>query len=412
MRINRTAVALTARAMAATALVGSALLAGTAAAKPATLATACTPTWKIVPTPTPPSTVGTQFEMSGVDVVSRTDVRFPAVAYGLDVYAPWTLKWDGSTLSALPPIPHSPLTTQSAEAGSFDSGTDGWELGHGGAGGFQLAARWSGGGWTLVPLGVPADPASEAAWLHDIAALSPTDAWAVGATYHAGPGTVLGVDSRGVLIQHWDGTRWTTVDNPLAHQPDSTLNAVRALSATDIWATGWRGDGNGTFATLVEHWDGHSWTVLPTPPGMNRAGMHAISASGPNDVWITGDQGTPENPGEARALIEHWDGHAWTVADLPDLGNTAVLGVYAAGPTDVWATTEVTGQGVASSFLHWDGHTWTVNPAPGLRAYGMSSYYFGMGGTGHDDVWAAGWSYDFGSGNGTPQIAHLTCGRS
>src|SRR3954467_15719453 len=143
MRINRTVVALTSRAVAATALVSSALLAGTAAAKPAAPTTTCTPTWKIVPTPTPPSTAGTQFEMSGVDVVSRTDVRFPAVAYGLDVYAPWTLKRDGSTLSAMAPLPQSPLTTQSAEAGSFDSGTDGWELGHGGAGGFQVAARWS-----------------------------------------------------------------------------------------------------------------------------------------------------------------------------------------------------------------------------------------------------------------------------
>ncbi|MFL6075949.1 MAG: hypothetical protein ACJ73S_21385 [Mycobacteriales bacterium] len=405
MRITRTAAGL-----AATALLTSAALATTAAtAQPAK---ACTPTWKLVATPTPPGASRMQYTPLGVDVVSSTDVRFPIWAVGGGVNTAWILRWDGSALSTMPPFPVSPLTWTEPGAGSFDSGSDGWVLARDNATAFVSAERWAGGRWTLTPMDVPPDPATRQLIPHDVAALSPTDAWAVGGTYKAGVGVTGGTQALGALVEHWDGTRWSTVANPLAGQPDTTLNVVKALSPTDVWAAGWRGDGNGTFATLVEHWNGTEWTVLPTPPGANRAGIRALSASGPDDVWISGAQGSPDSPTTATALIEHWDGHTWTVADLPDLGNTRVSGLYAAGPNDVWATTEVQGTGVASSFLHWDGHTWTVDPAPGLKAYGLGTYYFGMGGTGHDDVWATGWTYDFGAGNGTPQIAHLSCGRS
>jgi hypothetical protein len=112
------------------------------------------------------------------------------------------------------------------------------------------------------------------------------------------------------------------------------------------------------------------------------------------------------------ALVEHWNGTAWSVvASLPDLGNSKVTSVYAASPTDVWATVLTvrtdTDLGV-DDFLHWDG-TSTV-PVPGPHEYGLDYEYVGIGGTGPGNIWAAGYSTQPGTTAAAPLIAHLSCG--
>ena len=61
-----------------------------------------------------------------------------------------------------------------------------------------------------------------------MAVLSPSDAWAVGFYQDTG------LDQ--TLIEHWDGSAWTVVPSPNVAEFDNVLNAVRAKSATDIWA--------------------------------------------------------------------------------------------------------------------------------------------------------------------------------
>jgi hypothetical protein len=62
-----------------------------------------------------------------------------------------------------------------------------------------------------------------------VAATSPTDAWAVGIPY-----TNTGTKS---LIEHWDGTTWTRVPTPNPNS-DSYLSAVAATSPANAWAVG------------------------------------------------------------------------------------------------------------------------------------------------------------------------------
>ena len=91
------------------------------------------------------------------------------------------------------------------------------------------AARVCGSAWTAAPL-----PAiSGSGGLEDVAATSPTDAWAVGHRYDPG-------DQKGhTLIEHHDGTSWTitpSADGPSA--PQSELSGVSARTSTDAWAVG------------------------------------------------------------------------------------------------------------------------------------------------------------------------------
>jgi len=47
------------------------------------------------------------------------------------------------------------------------------------------------------------------------------------------------------------------------------LNAIQALSPTDVWAVGQTQRNNGSILSLTEQYNGSSWKVSPSPdPGM------------------------------------------------------------------------------------------------------------------------------------------------
>src|SRR5690349_11696444 len=56
--------------------------------------------------------------------------------------------------------------------------------------------------------------------------------------------------------------------SPRADNPSSIFTAVRAVSASDVWAVGSHLTSSGASVALIEHWDGSSWTVMHSPaPG-------------------------------------------------------------------------------------------------------------------------------------------------
>src|SRR5205814_1698076 len=80
------------------------------------------------------------------------------------------------------------------------------------------------------------------------------------------------------------------------------------------------------------------WHLIPSPnrypTGSNvLLGTDAISA---NDVWAVG---WATSPGNAPALIEHWDGSAWNIVPSPDpiTGSYSLQDVSALSTTDAWA---------------------------------------------------------------------------
>jgi hypothetical protein len=60
------------------------------------------------------------------------------------------------------------------------------------------------------------------------------------------------------LIEHWDGTKWTQVPQSVSGF-DSSLNAVAAISPTDAWAVGEQNLNQ----TVIEHWNGTVWALVP-----------------------------------------------------------------------------------------------------------------------------------------------------
>jgi hypothetical protein len=95
--------------------------------------------------------------------------------------------------------------------------------------------------------------------LNGIAAVSPTDAWAVGSSTNQ------------PIIEHWNGTFWRAVTSPQLNSENNGLYGVAAISTSDVWAVGTMATGIGipgasdpSLGTqpLIEHWDGQQWSIV------------------------------------------------------------------------------------------------------------------------------------------------------
>jgi hypothetical protein len=162
-----------------------------------------------------------------------------------------------------------------------------------------------------------------------VTATSATNAWAVG-SFDASSGSKT-------LIEHWNGTKWAQVPSPNPAGPASgiQLSGVAATSASDAWAVGGYNTG-GMNKTLIEHWDGHTWTLVPSPnPGTDNF-LLSVAATSTRDAWAVGSR-FKSTTGE-RTLILHWNGTAWKLVPSPSPGEPSGLaGVAATSPTNVWA---------------------------------------------------------------------------
>ena len=94
-----------------------------------------------------------------------------------------------------------------------------------------------------------------------------------------------------------------------------------AASQGKAWAVGERLNAQYQDRALVEVWNGKSWSIANIPqPGDVRDMLFAASALSPSDVWVVGDQESTR--GIFQTLAEHWNGATWTVVPTPDPGSS------------------------------------------------------------------------------------------
>ena len=194
--------------------------------------------------------------------------------------------------------------------------------------------------------------------LSGIAAVSARDAWAVGEYF-------VGVDTK-TLIEHWNGKSWSVVKSPNAG-PDNSLNSVYAVSASDAWAAGSYYNGT-TGRTLIEHWNGKSWSVVKSPnvgPGSNE--LTSVRGTSAHDIWAVGD--TVTSYPVTRTLILHWNGRRWRVASSPSVPAEPnfLSGVRPLSPSGAWAVGHyVHGSASRTLILHWSGGHWRIVRSPNV----------------------------------------------
>lgn len=280
-----------------------------------------------------------------------------------------TIHFDGATWTAFPAPGIRGDNTSNLGGVSDISPTDAWAVGTVGIGlgnPGQVIEHWNGTQWNAFP--GPQFASGDQPSLKAMTTISANDIWAVGSLL-SGSGTILSF-----LFEHWDGKAWTATTKLSG---DAFLLGVSADAPNDIWAVGFAGPENGTSRTLVLRYDGKNWIHYTSPSvGSGANQLNGVAALAPNDVWAVGFRTKIPPPKEAptETLIIHFDGTGWSVVPSPNIGPKSVFnsnrleGVTALSTNDVWAFgswSEANGSGHQHTLvMHWDGTAWTIVPSP------------------------------------------------
>jgi hypothetical protein len=146
-----------------------------------------------------------------------------------------------------------------------------------------FSVRWNGTRWSKTSMGTPRYIAE---WLYGVSCPSVRVCIAVG-TNKPNPGGV-GYDTLGLSALRWNGTRWSRLASPRPLDPGGSglpgaggFGAVACTATTSCFGVGSYGPGGLTALrqTLVEHWDGATWSLVdsPSPAGVNQAVLSGVS---------------------------------------------------------------------------------------------------------------------------------------
>ncbi len=250
---------------------------------------------------------------------------------------------------------------------------------------FTVTMHYDGQQWTTVP---SPHPGQFGNWLMGVDAIATDDVWAVGQSNE-----VEGEDSFETLTLHFDGQSWTVVPSPNPNPTNNLLNDVNAVAADDVWAVGsvgiWWNPAD-TSQPLAMHFDGTSWQTVSTPtfPSSVDNVLWGVAAVAADDVWAVGWRGLPT---EFQTLIMHFDGEAWSVVPSPQpFDNPRLLDIVAISADDIWAVgwARATGQGQLPIMVHYNGTAWSYVETPSHPI--GTSLLLGVAAAGPDLVWTVG----------------------
>lgn len=325
--------------------------------------------WTVAPAPP----TGQNATLQGVATVSDSDAWAVGFSNGnafTNVGAKALIdNWNGSAWSRVT-APATPGNTALLLAVNASSATDAWAVGRTQVNktSFEsLALHWNGAAWSVsAGFSGALSPISGASAV-GVADISPTDAYAIGDSAATASGS----------LAHWNGTAWSPVTLPLPANANSntTLNAISADGPSDVWIAGTFLDSAiGQNETFSEHFNGATWAVVPMPM-VNSSNPNAffqfngIKANNASDVWAVGDSGVTDVPSSQQTLIEHFNGTSWSIVPSPSPGTIDDLtGVTTSNAADsVWAVGSDTPAGTSTRqtlTMNWNGTSWTVVASP------------------------------------------------
>ena len=269
------------------------------------------------------------------------------------------------------------------------SASDCWAVSHydNGTASQSLIQRWNGTSWSVVPS--PNTSPAQNNILSAVTCVSASDCWAVG-YYRNGSGI------NQTLTQHWDGSSWSIVPSPnVSIEQDSVLYSVTCTSSSDCWAVGAHVEG-GPSRTLIQRWNGTSWSIVASPNAVGTlfSFLSAVTCASASDCWAVGYYYNELN---AQTLIEHWDGTSWSVVLSPNSSLTQdnlLSGVTCVSGSECWAIGFYhSGSAWQTLIQRWNGTLWTIVTSPNTSA-SQDNFLYGITCASASDCWAVGHAYN------------------
>ena len=284
--------------------------------------------WQVIPSPNSPSAAFNI--LTGIAAAASNDIW--TVGYdetnGLDQTL--TEHWDGTSWSIIS-SPNIPGTSNRLNAVTVLSSTDVWAAGYSGIISTQtLIEHWDGTSWSIIS---SPDVGTQLNYLNGVAGDANSDIYAVGESENQGAGTTYQS-----LILHYDGTSWSVVQSPNQSNGSNWLQSITLIGGTtQFLAVGYYE--NGGFAnTLIEQWDGSHWNIVSSPNGGSyNSLLYGVSAPDTSNAWAIGNYYSTS--ATIQTLIEHYDGTSWSLVSSPNVGSyeNDLFAVTAYNDNTVWA---------------------------------------------------------------------------
>ncbi len=165
-----------------------------------------------------------------------------------------------------------------------------------------LTLHRDGGAWSVVPMSSHYE--QDAVW-----GSGPADVWAGGGYSN---GVLVGQLSR---VARWDGAAWRESGYPFG----ARVLALGGSGSRDVW---------GVSLTAIWHFDG-AWSAVPLPDSPASLLLDAVWSSGPDDVWLGGQDG----------VLYHEAGGRLSLVSDPGGRVFRFTGLWGSGPGDLWGVT-------------------------------------------------------------------------
>jgi hypothetical protein len=204
-----------------------------------------------------------------------------------------------------------------------------------------ILRRSDGTDWTAMSSGTTSN-------LRSVWGSSSSDVWA---------GSISGT------ILHFDGTSWSSITADIPR-----VDSIWGSSASNVWFVG---------STSVLRWNGSSFSEF----GFGGT-LLAVSGTGPNDVWVTGE----------LTNLHRYNGTSWTT--FVGSAGSSMWTVLAIATNDVWAAGKMPGKDTT----HYNGVRWTTVKTSPLASTAVQ--FQSMSAEAGNDVWGVGNS-KIGHWNGT-----------
>ena len=285
---------------------------------------------------------------------------------------------------------------------SYSNTTAFWAVGQGGGSTLTVRSTNLGQTWAAVSSANPTSYTS--AFLKSVSGVDLDDVWAVGYYLPSTSGAL-----KQTLIEHWNGSSWSVVSSPNVSNKDNRLHSVSANASDDIWAVGTLHDpSTGAYSTLTQHWNGTSWSIVSSPnPGTQNNSFYGVTTLSNGDAWAVGTRDDGSSP--SYSLLAFWNSssQSWSaLSNPPSPGSeqNVLWGIAPVSSTYLWAvgSKRNISSSTATFTAYYRASTWhgTGSPNQGSTDNELRAVAVVPGTATCDrDIWAVG-SYIV---NGHPQ---------
>jgi hypothetical protein len=140
------------------------------------------------------------------------------------------------------------------------------------------------------------------------------------------------------LTEHWDSSAWTIVRSADSNAGENILDSVACTAASSCWAVGIDNNGSGAYDALIEHYDGSAWSVVSAADPSQQ--LNELDGAWCNADGVCRAAGIQRATAATQTLVERRTATGWAVSPSENVSPSQpdqLWGVACAAAAECWA---------------------------------------------------------------------------